>query len=131
VKLWITSIGSNLGSGLIATCCVGGPAVVGILSAMGLGFLVHDAILIPVLVLFLGTNLWVAQVSGLKHERKSIFWLTAVSALIVFSGLWFSRWVVGAGIGGLVVASAMNLYCSSGSGSRCSPVLSENQKKGR
>ena len=41
------------GSLFAALCCLGFPALLAILSAVGLGFLVNDAVLTPMLVLFL------------------------------------------------------------------------------
>lgn len=38
-------------------CCDGMPAVLGALSAAGLGFLINDPILLPLLALFLGLAL--------------------------------------------------------------------------
>ena len=46
------------GSLFAALCCLGFPALLAILSAVGLGFLVNDAVLIPLLVLFLSVTLW-------------------------------------------------------------------------
>lgn len=46
------------GSLFAALCCLGFPALLAILSAVGLGFLVNDAVLIPLLVLFLLVTLW-------------------------------------------------------------------------
>ncbi len=52
------AIFGSLGSAFAAACYAGVPAVLGALSAAGLGFLVNDLILFPLLVLFLGLGLW-------------------------------------------------------------------------
>lgn len=46
-----------LGSVFAALCCLGAAPVLAALSAVGLGFLIHDAILIPMLALFLGVTI--------------------------------------------------------------------------
>ncbi len=50
---------------LAALCCAGVPAVVGVLSAVGLGFLRTDAILLPLIAPSLGIALW-----GLARDRS-------------------------------------------------------------
>lgn len=45
------------GSIFAALCCLGFPALLSTLSAIGLGFLVNDAILVPLLILFLGITI--------------------------------------------------------------------------
>jgi mercuric ion transport protein len=47
------------GSIFAALCCLGVPALLSIVSAIGLGFIVRDAILIPLLVVFLAITLLV------------------------------------------------------------------------
>jgi hypothetical protein len=41
------------GSVFAALCCLGFPALLSILSAIGLGFLINDAVLLPLLIVFL------------------------------------------------------------------------------
>jgi len=58
------------GSLFAALCCLGFPALVSILSAIGLGFLINDHILRPLLIVFFagrnfGTSPWHA--SSWKH----------------------------------------------------------------
>lgn len=47
-----------LGSGLALLCCAGAAPVLGLLSAIGLGLLINDAVLIPLLLLALGATGW-------------------------------------------------------------------------
>jgi hypothetical protein len=51
------------GSLFAALCCLGFPALVSLLSAIGLGFLMNDAILIPLLILFLARTIWVSTLA--------------------------------------------------------------------
>ena len=43
-----------LGATFAALCCLGISAVLSIVSAIGLGFLIHDAVLLPLLIISLG-----------------------------------------------------------------------------
>jgi len=47
-----------LGSVLASLCCLGVSAVVSIVTALGLGFLLNDAVLLPLLVASLLVTLW-------------------------------------------------------------------------
>ena len=53
-----------IGSIFAALCCLGFAPALAALSAVGLGFLINDLVLIPLLVLFLGTTIW-----GLHRDR--------------------------------------------------------------
>jgi mercuric ion transport protein len=112
MRTGVTSLGSCIGSGLTVLCCLGTPAIIGFLSAIGVGFLVHDAILIPLLISFLGLNLWSIYRSTKQHGQKLIFSIATVSAILILSGIWFSGVAVGIGIIGLFISSGFNVYFS-------------------
>ena len=103
------------GSLFAALCCLGFPALVSILSAIGLGFLINDAVLIPLLIAFLVVAL-VGLALGLRHHRRP--WalvLGAASAILTFVavGIRPSGLLAGIGIAGLVVASLLNVWLRS------------------
>ena len=110
MKIWITSLGTCVGSGLAALCCLGIPAIVGFLSAIGMGFILNDALLMPLLMIFLGLNLWATHASSEQHGRKMLTPLAVVSALLIVSGFWVSGILVGFGILGLFTTSGLNIY---------------------
>lgn len=56
------------GSAFAALCCLGFPALLALLSAIGLGFLIHDVVLIPLLAVFLLMTL-VGLYYGMKSHR--------------------------------------------------------------
>ena len=112
MKGWMTSFGSSTGCSLTALCCWGTPAIVSLLSAVGLGFLVHDAILIPLLAVFLGINLIGSYRSSKRHGRSEILPITVISALLIFSGIWISGVVLSIGIAGIFIASGLDLFFS-------------------
>lgn len=83
---------SLLGASIAVACCLGAPLI---LSAVGLGFLVHDAYLFPIFVGFISLSLWILYRSANKHETVSPvaslpFWLSTIGALFSIVGLWFT-----------------------------------------
>jgi len=46
------------GGAVAALCCLGWAPLLGVLGAVGLGFLLHDAILLPALAGFLALTVW-------------------------------------------------------------------------
>jgi mercuric ion transport protein len=112
MKAWMTSLGSCIGSGFAALCCLGTPAVISLLSAIGLGFLVHDGVLLPLLFFFVGLNLLALSRSLRQHGRKEPFSIALASAIFILSGLWLSPVMVGIGIAAAFIASGLEGYFS-------------------
>lgn len=112
MRAWVVSIGSWIGSGFTAACCVGGPAAAALLSVAGLGFLVHDAILIPFLLAFLGINLRAVFISSRCHGQRWLFLVSAVGVMLIVSGLWLSGAAVGAGLVLTLTASLISVHFS-------------------
>jgi len=98
------------GSLFAALCCLGFPALLAILSAVGLGFLVNDAVLIPLLVLFLLITLWGLNLGRRHHGSWMPFLIGTAGAVLTFASIWFgSGLMAGVGIAGLIVASLLNV----------------------
>lgn len=97
-----------LGSVFASLCCLGVAPVLGALSAVGLGFLINDLILIPMLALFLGATIWALNRDRERHERAGPERLAWGAALLTVGGLWVSGVVVGVGLALLTAASAWN-----------------------
>jgi len=81
-----------IGSAIAAACCLGLPIVLSALTAIGLGFLIHDAILIPLFMVFVGVNLWMLHCSVnnqalSKTGAFSPFKLASIGAVISVLGL--------------------------------------------
>ena len=75
----------SMGSIFASLCCLGFAPVLAALSAAGLGFVISDAILIPLLALFLGLALWGMKSSQRKHGKTTPFYVGvggAVAALV-------------------------------------------------
>ncbi len=102
----------GVGGSLFATlCCLGFPALLSILSALGLGFLINDTILLPLLVVFLALTLYGLYHGYQRHSRPGAVLLGGVSALalLVFLLVLFNRPLVYLSIAGLVAASVLNV----------------------
>lgn len=99
------------GSLIAALCRLGVPAVIAVASALGLGFLINDATLVPLLILFLLVQLgglWL----GLRHHRNPlalIVGLASAVVTVVFLFVRFSRPLAYLGIAGLVASSVLNI----------------------
>src|SRR5579859_5698871 len=71
-----------IGSFVAALCCLGVPAVVSIVASIGLGFLIKDAILSPLMVLFLLVTVIGLYLGYRSHRRISPLILGIVSSLV-------------------------------------------------
>jgi hypothetical protein len=76
-----------LGSIVTALCCLSVAPVVGALAAAGLGFLLRDSILIPLLAFFLAVTIWSLRRERQLHGRAGPGWLSWVAAVPTVAGL--------------------------------------------
>jgi len=93
-----------------ALCCLGVSALVSVVSAIGLGFLINDAVLLPLLLVFLGVTVGGLVMGYRRHHRSFALVLGALSGigLFVSSFVSQSRPVAYLSIAGLVFASILN-----------------------
>jgi len=87
--------GSLSGAAITAACCLGIPVVLSAVAAVGLGFLINDAFLLPMYVGFAGLNSWTLYRSSRKHEALSEeamapFWIGSIGAAVSIIGLGFT-----------------------------------------
>jgi mercuric ion transport protein len=79
------------GSLFAALCCLGFPALVSILSAIGLGFLINDDILRPLLIVFLLVAVF-GLALGMRHHGSPwaliVGTLSAVTAYVLRGDRW-------------------------------------------
>lgn len=97
------------GSIFAALCCIGTPALLAFLSAIGLGFLINDAILLPLLAAFLILTGYGLAVSRKRHGRKEPLIVFGISAAVIVITMWFSTIGVIAGLIGLIASTVMNI----------------------
>ena len=76
------------GSVVAGACCLGFAPFIGVLSAIGAGFVINDLILIPLFMGFLGITLWGLSSSKKQHKQSGPFILGAASAVVAFVALW-------------------------------------------
>jgi hypothetical protein len=69
-------------------CCLGFPALVGLLSALGAGFLLRDRYLAPLLAATLLLTLLIAGLHLRRHHRPGPFILSLVAAGSVFFAIY-------------------------------------------
>ena len=99
------------GSLFAALCCLGYPALLAIVSAVGLGFLIRDAVLIPMLVAFLALTLYGLYGGMRQHGNGLALGVGAAAALVLFASIWFgSNIAAGIGIAALIVSSLLNVW---------------------
>lgn len=84
-----------IGSAITAACCLGLAPVVSALAAAGLGFLIKDVILIPLLVLFLGATLWQLHRDRRRHRAVGPVATGWAGAVLTLVGLWLHAMVTG------------------------------------
>jgi mercuric ion transport protein len=95
-----------------ALCCLGFPALVATLSAIGLGFLINDDILRPLMIVFLLVAI-LGLTLGMRHHRSPwalIVGILSAVALYIFIYVSFDEVIAGLGIAGLVIASLLNVF---------------------
>ncbi len=101
----------SLGSIFASLCCLGFTPLLAALSAAGLGFAISDAVLIPLLALFLGLTLWGLQSSRACHGNSIPFYVGVAGAAAALGGVFVFiplhvaglLMVVGASIGDIVL----------------------------
>lgn len=100
-----------VGSFIAAACCLGLPAIVSILAAIGLGFLIKDAILLPLMVLFLALTLIGLYLGFRVHGQALPLILGSASAVATFVFVFIHSIKIAAyiAIAGLIVASVLNV----------------------
>jgi mercuric ion transport protein len=109
-----------VGSFVAAACCLGLPVVLSIVTAIGLGFLINDALLLPLMILFLAVTV-IGLVFGYRvHRRPWPLVVAAVSATAAYFFVFVRTMKPAAylAIAGLVVASLFNLILRR----RCGPA---------
>lgn len=106
------------GSFIAAACCLGLSAVLSIMGALGLGFLIHDVILLPLLVAFLAMTMIGLWFGYRVHRKTGALVLGGVSAVVLFVSIFVYAPIAYTAVGGLAVASVLNVILRR----RCDPA---------
>lgn len=97
-----------VGSVVAALCCLGAAPLLAALTAAGLGFLINDLFLVPLLAAFLGVTIWGLRRDAGRHGSGGPAGLAWLAAFVTVGGLWVHGAVVGLGLVLLVGASVWN-----------------------
>ncbi len=105
------------GAGIAAACCLGVPVVLAAVGAAGLGFLINDAYLFPIFVVFIALSLWGLFRSARAHGSLTPFWVGLAGSIVGTVGLWLlvtGRYpmpvTIYAGLGALVASSIWDVW---------------------
>lgn len=112
LKLFLRNHTDKIGIGgslFSALCCLGFPALLSLLSAIGLGFLINDAILLPLLGIFLVMTVWGLYSGMRRHGQPWALLLGAISSLILFVFLFVNPMIAYLGVAGLMAAGLLNM----------------------
>jgi mercuric ion transport protein len=103
----------GIGGALFAAlCCLGFPALISIVSAIGLGFLINDTILMPLLGISLLVTL-AGLYLGVRHHGSWIALILGAAsavALFVFIAVAMNKALAYLSIAGLVAAGFLNVW---------------------
>ena len=88
MRLVILRVLGSISSIFVALCCLGVPAVIAALSALGAGFLINDAILAPLLLVALGITVAGSFFTFRQHHNLWPFGLTIASAVVAFASVY-------------------------------------------
>lgn len=99
-----------VGSFVVAACCLGLPAVLSIVAAVGLGFIINDAILLPLLIVFLAATLLGLWLGYRAHGNPWALVVGGLSAAVLFVFIFVHtvQAIAYVAVGGLVGASILN-----------------------
>lgn len=100
----------SFGAIIAGACCLGLPPLIAVLTGVGMGFILHDAILIPLLIIILGFTLWSLNASKKKHAKVGPLYLGAGMSILAFSGLWILTAVSWLGFIGLISVSIWDVF---------------------
>ncbi len=73
---------------VVGACCLGLTPLLSGLTAVGLGFLINDLILLPLLAIALAFTLWALWSASKRHKLKAPFYVAILASVIAFAGLW-------------------------------------------
>ena len=96
-------------SGFAAACCLGAAPVIGFLVTIGLGFLISDLILIPILVAGISVVVWSTNI---VRRRNGVRWplvVALIAGAATVAGVWISTALSVVGLVGLGVATVVPL----------------------
>ena len=110
MKELVKQCASIAGSAFAGACCLGMPAALSVLTAIGAGFLINDAFLIPFFLGMCALSVWLLHSSARSHRNLAPFWTGLAGALVAFGGLWLHAALVYAGLAVLIASSVWDFW---------------------
>lgn len=110
MKELLKQCSSVAGAGFAGMCCLGVTGALSVLTAIGAGFLINDAFLIPLYLGLLGLSVWLLYSSARLHGYLTPFWTGFGGALVAFAGLWILPALVYAGLAVLISGSLWDFW---------------------
>lgn len=101
---YVKQFGSLLGTVFAGACCLGVAAALSVLTAVGAGFLVNDAYLLPLFYGLMAVSLWLLYGTA-RRRGLAPFWLGAAGAIAAGAGLWIAGALVWVGLAALIAGS--------------------------
>ena len=101
---------SAAGAAFAGACCLGVPAALSVLSAIGAGFLINDAFLIPLFLGMCALSVWLLHSSARSHHNLTPFWTGLSGAIVAFGGLWVHAALVYGGLAVLIASSVWDFW---------------------
>ena len=80
------------------------------LTAIGAGFLINDAFLIPLYLGLLALSVWLLYSSARSHGYLTPFWTGLGGAVVAFAGLWILPALVYGGLAALIGSSVWDFW---------------------
>ncbi|MGH8690506.1 MAG: MerC domain-containing protein [Burkholderiales bacterium] len=105
-------LSSMVGATFAGICCLGVGWALAALSAIGAGFLINDAFLIPLFLAFVALSLWLLWRSTRRHGDRRPIYLAGAGAVAALAGLFIAPGVVYAGLASMVAASGWDLVAA-------------------
>lgn len=105
----LKQISGSLGSIFASLCCLGFAPALAALSAAGLGIIINDAVLIPLLAVFLGITLWGLLGSRNKHHSVGPLYLGITGAVASMLGIFIFIPIHVIGLIAIVVAALWDI----------------------
>lgn len=110
MKELLKQCSSVAGASFAGACCLGVPAALSALTAIGAGFLINDAILIPLYLGLLALSVWLLYAAARSHNNLNPFWAGLGGAVVAFAGLWILPALVYAGLAVLISGSVWDFW---------------------
>ncbi len=82
-----------LGTLFASLCCLGVSIVIAPLTAIGLGFLINDLILLPLVLVFLLITLWGLYTGWKRHSVRPPFFLGIFAAVLLIPSFFISAYL--------------------------------------